>query len=133
MKHNVLGGIVKRVNYKFSMETFQDRLKLQKHIYLLKAFGLDLGYNYNWYLFGPYSPTLTKDGFELVKDTSSSEEVKFQKPENEKRFMEYLKFVDTKKDDANEDDTTDTESDAEGEQSTKAQQQSSKNSEEKVD
>lgn len=40
-------------------ESFADRLVAQKKMYLLQALGSDLGYQYNWYLHGPYSPTLT--------------------------------------------------------------------------
>lgn len=40
-------------------DTFDDRLISQKKIYILQALGTDLGYEYNWYLRGPYSPSLT--------------------------------------------------------------------------
>ena len=42
-----------------SKETFDDRLVCQKKIYLLQSLGTDLGYTYNWYVRGPYSPALT--------------------------------------------------------------------------
>ena len=43
------------------METFIERKKVQKTVYLLdKTFGLNFGYSYNWYLHGPYSPEVTK-------------------------------------------------------------------------
>jgi len=42
-----------------SIESFADRLICQKKIYLLQVLGSDLGYKYNWYIHGPYSPTLT--------------------------------------------------------------------------
>ena len=40
-------------------ESFDDRLICQKKIYLLQSLGTNLGYTYNWYVRGPYSPTLT--------------------------------------------------------------------------
>ena len=40
-------------------DNFNDRLIAQKKIYLLQVLGIDLGYHYNWYLHGPYSPSLT--------------------------------------------------------------------------
>lgn len=40
-------------------DTFDERLISQKKVYLLQALGTDLGYHYNWYLRGPYSPVLT--------------------------------------------------------------------------
>lgn len=42
-----------------SKETFEDRLICQKKIYLLQELGINLGYSYNWYIRGPYSPDLT--------------------------------------------------------------------------
>ncbi len=45
--------------------TFDDRMALQKVIYLCQAAGVHLGYDYNWYLRGPYSPDLTRDAFAL--------------------------------------------------------------------
>lgn len=42
-----------------SKDAFDDRLICQKKIYLLQSLGTDLGYSYNWYVRGPYSPALT--------------------------------------------------------------------------
>ncbi len=44
---------------------FSSRKILQKKIYLLQLTGIDLGYRYNWYLYGPYCPALTSDTFSL--------------------------------------------------------------------
>ncbi|MHA1731449.1 MAG: hypothetical protein ACTSU5_05875 [Promethearchaeota archaeon] len=45
------------------MNNFSNRLVLQKTIYLIQKLGFDLGYRFNWYLRGPYSPSLAADGF----------------------------------------------------------------------
>lgn len=50
---------------KFGVRTFEERLILQKSIYLAQAAGVELGYYYRWYLRGPYCPSLTDDGFEI--------------------------------------------------------------------
>lgn len=42
-----------------SKDNFDDRLICQKKIFLLQSLGTDLGYIYNWYVHGPYSPALT--------------------------------------------------------------------------
>ena len=42
-----------------SKEEFKDRIIYQKKIYLLQSLGTNLGYLYNWYIRGPYSPGLT--------------------------------------------------------------------------
>ena len=43
------------------VDEFDDRLILQKTIYLVQAKGVHLGYYYKWYLHGPYCSSLTKD------------------------------------------------------------------------
>jgi len=52
----------------FSIDSFDNRLILQKAIYLAQAAGVDLGYYYHWYLHGPYSPSLTKDEYAIAVD-----------------------------------------------------------------
>jgi len=61
----------------FLINTFDDRLILQKAVYLAQAAGVNLGYYYHWYLHGPYSPSLTRDeyaiGFERGQGVDDSE------------------------------------------------------------
>ena len=40
-------------------DTFDARLICQKKVYLLQTLGTELGYVYNWYVRGPYSPMLS--------------------------------------------------------------------------
>jgi len=74
---------------------FDDRLTLQKRIYLLQFFGVDLRYRYNWYVHGPYCPTLTEDAFEIERE---KEDVQKQSLGYEltqgakKRLQEYREF-----------------------------------------
>lgn len=42
-----------------SKDSFDERLISQKKVYLLKTLGIDLGFSFNWYIHGPYSPRLT--------------------------------------------------------------------------
>ena len=50
------------------METFSERKRVQKMVYLLdKVFHLNFGYSYNWYLHGPYSPELTRIIFDVIE------------------------------------------------------------------
>jgi uncharacterized protein YwgA len=48
------------------LELFEDRLALQKVTYLLQEAGVVLGYDFTWYVRGPYSPSLTKDAYQLA-------------------------------------------------------------------
>lgn len=41
------------------------RLVLQKAVFVGQLYGVDLGYSYNWYVRGPYSPSLANDYYDL--------------------------------------------------------------------
>lgn len=47
----------------FSAESFYSRVRIQKAVYLLQAFGHDVGkeYSFSNYFHGPYSPSLARD------------------------------------------------------------------------
>jgi uncharacterized protein YwgA len=55
----------------FIIDGFEDRLILQKAVYLAQAAGVNLGYYYHWYLYGPYSPSLTQDEYAIDMDIST--------------------------------------------------------------
>lgn len=44
----------------------EERLKLQKTIYLLQSYGLKLGYGFSWYKYGPYSQDLVFDAYTVL-------------------------------------------------------------------
>jgi len=52
------------------MDSFDDRLILQKAVYLSQAAGVDLGYFYRWYLHGPYCRAAADDGFAICEELS---------------------------------------------------------------
>jgi len=56
------------------LETFRDRLILQKSVYLLQGLGLPTKFGYGWYLRGPYSPALTRAVFQEVVEAERHEE-----------------------------------------------------------
>jgi len=60
------------------VKTFPNRLAIQKGIYLAQEFGINLGYFFRWYLHGPYSPSLSRDAYEVV---DTIDEIK-QEPRN---------------------------------------------------
>jgi len=52
-------------------DSLDNRIISQKKIYLLQEMGIDIGYSYNWYIRGPYSPYLTTyiyDNLDMLKD-----------------------------------------------------------------
>ncbi len=98
MKPEALAGLLKRLYENFDVSKFPDRLKVQKFVYILQNRGINLGYLFNFYLYGPYSTDLTRTAFQ-VEDYPSMREVKFVKPETEKKFEEILSKLRNHKDD----------------------------------
>lgn len=94
-----LAAFLKRLGG-LDLQSFRGRLILQKTVYLLQAFGFYLGYRYNWYLYGPYSPDLTKDAFSIVESFGEAKPVAFTDPSLEQRFQAFVKFLGSKKADA---------------------------------
>ena len=59
----VLYALLEKCGVDYDLEDFGARLRIQKAIYLMKATGAKLPYDFNWYLRGPYSPDLARDLF----------------------------------------------------------------------
>ncbi len=93
-----LGAILKDVG-NFDMSEFKGRLILQKTVYLLQSFGVDLGYKFGWYLHGTYCTKLAGDGFELKKvmDDIPKLEIKFTDVDVQSSYEKYMQFIDDKK------------------------------------
>lgn len=49
-----------------AVDSFNQRLILQKTVYLLQSAGVRNGYRFRWYLKGPYCTELTSDAFGIV-------------------------------------------------------------------
>lgn len=98
-KIEVLGGVLKRIG-NFSMKTRKDRITFQKTVYFIQEFGINLGYNFHWYVYGPYSPLLAKDGFSLVDKFTKIDEVSFVDKELEIKFHDLISFLGKRKNDS---------------------------------
>jgi hypothetical protein len=71
-----------------------DRKAVQKAVYLGQAAGVDLGYRYNWYRMGPYSPGLTRDYFALadeINDTDSNTVGDFELRDSVRRRLQRIR------------------------------------------
>ena len=98
----VLNSIWKSLG-NLNMNSFSDRLILQKKVFLLQEMGLNLGYDFKKYIYGPYSSELAKDSFTIdIKNNSEEESLKsfFDKlkelssgHENEPRWFELLATI----------------------------------------
>ena len=65
----------------YSIQSIDDRILLQKKIYLAQDIGLSLGYGYSWYIHGPYSTDLTTVAYQIVPEgTDAIEGKNFKEP-----------------------------------------------------
>ena len=83
------------LNLPFKIDGFMDRLIMQKAVYLAQAAGVNLGYYYQWYLYGPYSPSLTRDEFAVAMDISAGldESEGWKLDESSSRRLERIKAI----------------------------------------
>lgn len=51
-----------------SIQTVDERILLQKKVYIAQELGLPLGFGYSWYLHGPYSRDLTTATYEIADE-----------------------------------------------------------------
>ena len=78
------------------MADFEHRLRIQKFVYLLQAFDVYLGYDYSWYLHGPYCTRLATVGYALssIYDmVPYDKDMVFVNPTVQKRFERFKKFI----------------------------------------
>lgn len=52
------------------ISSLSHRIELQKIVYFMREFGLNLPYSFSWYVFGPYSTDLARDLFEFQQFSS---------------------------------------------------------------
>ncbi|WP_019557608.1 hypothetical protein [Thiomicrorhabdus arctica] len=64
--------------------SIDQRLVLQKVALLGQSVGVSLDYTYNWYVKGPYSPSLTEDYFKLQGYVDKPSQFKFNQAVKEK-------------------------------------------------
>ena len=61
--------------FKFKVNIFNNRLKLQKYVFLARKYGFNLSYSYNLYIHGPYSPQLAEDYYTLGESAIEPEKI----------------------------------------------------------
>ncbi|MGC9107083.1 MAG: hypothetical protein ACP5IE_02690 [Infirmifilum sp.] len=72
--------------------SFDDRLRLQKYVFIMEKLNLNLGYSFNQYLRGPYSPALAMDYYnnsDRIKELRTDHEL----TEEELRVAEKMKKI----------------------------------------
>ena len=85
----------------FDMANFKGRLTLQKTVYLLQSFGLDLGYEFTWHLHGTYCIALARDGLAIEEIAPGMPKIPIKMEDDgmQRRYAEFKEFLDGKKHD----------------------------------
>ena len=94
----VLGLILRKCpEFRFGMNEFNDRLRLQKFVYLLQAHDIYLGYDFSWYIRGPYCTILATAGFALEDFyddiPKGSKNARFANRTIQNRFDKFVAFI----------------------------------------
>ena len=71
-ENNILLVLALKYLKVFCLNSFSDRLLIQKKVYLAQKLGFDAGYHYRWYLHGPYSTALTSEIYEVIPEGVNS-------------------------------------------------------------
>lgn len=59
--HAALAAILRELEVPFDVRAWDNRLQIQKAVYLAQVAGVNLGYRFGWYVRGPYSSALADD------------------------------------------------------------------------
>ncbi len=94
----VLASILKQIYQPFDLASFENRLKLQKIIYLLQASGINLGFQFSLYINGPYSPDLTRTAY-CVESFNDTPPVNFEDEQMVQKFEMFCMNVNDHKND----------------------------------
>ncbi len=88
-----LKGLFERLGISFSIDTFEDRLRMQKLVYMLqlnKHLNAFLGYDFNMYLAGPYSPELADAYYYIERNDIEGEPIHI-----DQEAKEYARYIDS--------------------------------------
>ena len=78
---------------KIDLSTLSSRKITQKITYFIQEFGLNLNYAFNWYIYGPYSPDLARESFEIYSFGDPLILYKKDLPELQNREKEILEKI----------------------------------------
>ena len=94
----VIAGLLNRIG-KFSINTFNERLAVQKIIFIaqIKMNGFPTNYKYNLYISGPYSSGLANDFYE-IESTEKFGIARFKDESLDEKFEKYAEIMNRYKD-----------------------------------
>ncbi len=94
-REKTLAGFLKRMGFerkKIIKGSISDRIRAQKLVYFGKALGLPLNYDFNLYVYGPYSSVLSNDYFGMGEEVWTNGSIEI--PEDISMTLNQLKKQD---------------------------------------
>ena len=89
-----LGAFIRFLESELGREV-EDRLKLQKYVFIADHFGLNSGYDFSMYVRGPYSPELAEDYLRASEMASINQSEAYLPSEfNKDEFVEFVRNKD---------------------------------------
>ena len=70
-----LSAFFETMGKKVSMDKFDDKLELQKIVFLAQNYGIELGYPFEWYIRGPYCKQVSVDAHRVLDKPTESKEI----------------------------------------------------------
>jgi len=70
-----LNTLEEEMGWNFDLDEFDDRLRLQKFVFLASSYGFEHDYSYGMHLRGPYSPPLAQDYYSDLTSVKPEEEI----------------------------------------------------------
>lgn len=97
-KIEVLSLFLKELGEQSTIEGIDERMRLQKAVYVGQLFEVDLGYRFSWYVRGPYSTGLTQDYYKLAEMGAAAKSEKTLKPAILERLARAKRFLEKPED-----------------------------------
>lgn len=82
----------RKMGFKFDVNTFENRFRLQKYVFISKFLGADFKYGHSMYLRGPYSSALAEDYYNL--ETLRKDDKDYLDYFEKEKFIEIVKGKD---------------------------------------
>ena len=90
-----LAVLFHKLNKQISTARFVDKLEIQKIAYLAQIQGIDLGYDFEWYLRGPYCKQVSEDA-----RVAAASELKEHQDLDAEQITEFARYIKPYKEDA---------------------------------
>lgn len=87
---NKLSAIFSGIGKELSMKRFEDELETQKVTYLIQEYGVDLGYHYGWFIYGPHSKQVAIDARSVYENRNNQQHIDIADEDKIREFKQIM-------------------------------------------